>query len=121
MLLDAAGELTVLHQTREHTLPGEVEEIDWHRSRLMCTIDDWVIEAAPEPRPDACVHIHTMGQLIDRMARLTAQAYVVLAGAPDRVFLEEANLITDLAAGYQDLADGLERGTRRLPKITIPW
>lgn len=121
VLLDAAGELTVLHQAREHSLPCEVEEIDWHRARLMCAIDDWVVESVPAPGPDARVHTQTMGQVIDRLAQVTVHAYVALVGAPDRLFLDTADQLTALAAGYQDLADELEQGLRRLPDITIPW
>ncbi|MFG1793967.1 hypothetical protein [Nocardia sp. NPDC049149] len=120
MLLDSAGELAALHQTREHTPLCELEEIDWHRSRLMCEIDDWVRLVTPDPFPDARVHTHTMGQVIDQLAQATVQTYIALVAAPDRLFADASAQLAELGDAYQDLADELGRGTRRLPEITIP-
>ncbi|MFI6045313.1 DUF4254 domain-containing protein [Nocardia sp. NPDC051321] len=121
VLLDAAGELTALHQTREHTPLCELEEIDWHRSRLMCEIDDWATSMTPAPLPEARAHTHTMGQVIDQLAQATIHTYIALTAAPDRLFYDASTRLADLGNAYQDLADELAQGTRRMPEITVPW
>ncbi|MFG1795795.1 hypothetical protein [Nocardia sp. NPDC049149] len=120
VLLDAAGELAALHQTREHTPLCALEEIDWHRVRLMCDIDLWVPLVTPIPFPSARVHTHTMGQVIDRLAQATVQTYIALAAAPDGLFYDASVQLSELGDAYQDLVDELEQGTRRLPDA-IPW
>ncbi|WP_433523867.1 DUF4254 domain-containing protein [Nocardia pseudovaccinii] len=119
-MLDAAGELAVLHQTREHTPWCAVEEIDWHRARLMRDIDEWVLQATPVPFPTAKTHTHTMGQVIDQIAQLTVQTYIALAAAPDGLFDDARAQLDELGGAYQDLADDLARGVRRLPQLTTP-
>ncbi|MFI6998289.1 DUF4254 domain-containing protein [Nocardia sp. NPDC050175] len=120
VLLEAAGELTALHQTREHTPLCALEEANWHRARLMCDIDEWVTLVTPIPFPSARVHTHTMGQVIDRLAQATVQTYIALAAAPDALFYEASVQLAELGDAYQDLADELKQETRRLPGITIP-
>ncbi|MET8779476.1 hypothetical protein ABZV58_31135 [Nocardia sp. NPDC004654] len=63
-ILDAALELAVLHQTREHTPLCGLDAIDAHRARLMSAIDCWVLMVTPVPFAAARVHTHTMGQVI---------------------------------------------------------
>ncbi|MEU2032561.1 DUF4254 domain-containing protein [Nocardia amamiensis] len=119
-MLDAAGELAMLHQTREQTPWCQLEEIDWHRTRLMNQIDEWVQCATPMPFPAAKLHTHTMGQVVDQLAQLTVQTYIALAAAPDGLFHDASAQLDELGDAYQDLADDLARGIRRLPQHTTP-
>lgn len=59
-----------------------------------------------------------MGQVIDRLAQLTAHTYTVLTGASDEVFWKSAEILDDLAIAYADLVEELLAGTRRLPMTT---
>ncbi|MFX0581102.1 hypothetical protein [Nocardia nepalensis] len=120
-MLDAAGELAGLHETRENTPWCALEDIDWHRARLMRDIDQWVQLATPVPFPAAKLHTHTMGQVVDQIAQLTAQTYIALAAAPDQLFDDARTQLDELGDAYQDLADDLARGIRRLPQLTTPW
>ncbi|WP_330251434.1 hypothetical protein OG874_35650 [Nocardia sp. NBC_00565] len=120
-MLDAAGELAVLHQTREHTPWCQLEDIDWHRAQLMGVVDDWVRLATPVPFPAAKVHTHTMGQVVDQLAALTVQTYMALAAAPPGLFYDSCVQLDELGDAYRDLADDLSRGIRRLPQLTTPW
>ncbi|WP_406279130.1 hypothetical protein OH799_11440 [Nocardia sp. NBC_00881] len=120
-MLDAAGELAVLHQTWEQTPWCALEDINWHRTRLMHDIDEWVSWATPIPFPGAKTHTHTMGQVVDQLAQLTAQTYIALAAAPDGLFYDVRAQVDEFGDAYQDLADDLACGIRRLPLLTTPW
>ncbi|WP_336081517.1 hypothetical protein [Nocardia sp. SSK8] len=117
-ILDAAGELAVLHQVRERTPASEVGAIDRRRAQLMRAIDRWVILAAPVPPAAADEHCETLGGLVDRLARHSSQAFVELACAPDAVFYDEWVRLEDLADSYQLLVDDLWAGVRSLPAHT---
>ncbi|WP_280346082.1 hypothetical protein [Nocardia neocaledoniensis] len=117
-LLDAAGELAVLHQLRERTPLSESAALERRRTRLMRAIDRWVILAAPVPFAAADEHCETLGGLVDRMAGHSAQAFGALAGAPDAVYYDEWVRLDDLADSYQRLVDDLRAGVRRLPAHT---
>ncbi|WP_431969574.1 DUF4254 domain-containing protein [Nocardia sp. bgisy134] len=117
-ILDAAAELAVLHRTREHTPICELEAIDGHRGRLMSSIDCWVRMVTPVPFAAARVHTHTMGQVIDRLAQLTVLTYTALSAAHDEVFYDSTDFLAELADGYEDLAEELAQGIRRLPVTT---
>ncbi|WP_249644364.1 DUF4254 domain-containing protein [Nocardia sputi] len=117
-VLSAAAELAVLHQRREQTAWEALAVIDAHRARLMDTIDTWVQVVIPEPASGARVHTQTMGQVIDRLAELTAHTYTALAGASEEVFWDSAEVVDDLAIAYADLVEELLAGTRRLPMTT---
>lgn len=117
-VLSAAAELAVLHQRREQTAWEALAVIDAHRARLMDTIDTWVQAVIPEPVSGARVHTQTMGQVIDRLAQLTAHTYTALTGASEEVFWESAEVVDDLAIAYTDLVEELLAGTRRLPMTT---
>ncbi|UAK31956.1 DUF4254 domain-containing protein [Nocardia asteroides] len=114
-VLSAAAELAVLHQRREQTAWEALAVIDTHRARLMDTIDTWVQVLIPQPVSGAQVHTETMGQVIDRIAQLTAHTYTALAGASEEVFCESAEVVDDLAIAYTDLVEELLAGSRRLP------
>lgn len=118
-MLSAAAELAVLHQTREQTPHSGLEVIDGHRVVLMERIDTWTVMCVAHPPPEARVHTHTMGQVIDRIARLTALTYTAMAGASDQVFHELVAYVDDLARGYEDLVAELQSGARRLPVTTV--
>ncbi|MEV0359401.1 DUF4254 domain-containing protein [Nocardia sp. NPDC050697] len=117
-VLDAAADLALLHQQREQTPHSALEVIDTERSRLMATIDTWVHLVIPEPTSGARVHTQTMGQVIDRLAQLTAYTYTALASASEDVFVEAMDFVDDLGTAYTDLVTELLAGTRRLPTTT---
>jgi hypothetical protein len=117
-ILDAAGELVLLHQLRERTPLSESERIDRRRAQLMRSIDRWVILAAPVPPAAADEHCETLGGLVDRLAKHCSQAFVALAGAPESVFSDEWVRVDDLADSYQRLIDDLWSGARSLPAYT---
>ncbi|MFC4374782.1 hypothetical protein ACFO5K_11795 [Nocardia halotolerans] len=117
-VLDAAGELAVLHQLRERVPVREAAGIDRRRWQLMRAIDRWVILAAPVPFAAADEHCETLGGLVDRLARHSALAFVALAGAPEPVFYDEWVRLDDLADSYQRLIDDLWAGVRSLPAHT---
>ncbi|MEV0712723.1 DUF4254 domain-containing protein [Nocardia aurea] len=108
----------MLHQSREQTPHCALTAIEAHRAQLMNRIDSWVLLVSPQPLPTARVHTHTMGQVIDRLAQLTAHTYTALAAGPDEVFWEATEFVDDLAIAYTDLATELLAGTRRLPVTT---
>ncbi|MFD3744934.1 hypothetical protein [Nocardia sp. NPDC058633] len=117
-LLDAAGELALLHQLRERTPVSEAEHIDRRRGQLMRAIDRWVILAAPVPPAAAGEHCETLGGLVDRLAEHCTQAFVALAGAPESVFYDEWVRLDDLADSYERLIDDLWSGVCSLPLNT---
>ncbi|MGW4364555.1 DUF4254 domain-containing protein [Nocardia takedensis] len=117
-VLTAAAELAALHQAREQTPYPAVGVIDAHRVRLMESIDAWVLVSLPKPMSSARVHTQTMGQVIDRIAQLTSYTYTVMAGGSDEVFADAAANVEELAHGYEDLAEELIAGVRRLPVTT---
>lgn len=55
-MLDAAGELAILHQTREHTLLRALEDIDWQRTSLKVDINGLVVLTTPIPFPATRPH-----------------------------------------------------------------
>ncbi|MGV9333107.1 DUF4254 domain-containing protein [Nocardia sp. NPDC003726] len=115
-MLEAAGELAQLHQTRERTPASRCDKLDRRRAQLVRGIDRWVTLATPIPPPAAPEHTETVGHIVDRLAVLAAQAFVALAHAPESVFYDAWVRIDELADGYQDLVDDLRAGTRRLPE-----
>jgi hypothetical protein len=115
-MLDAAGELAQLHQTRERTPANRCDELDRRRAQLVRGIDRWVTLATPIPPPAAPEHAETVGRMVDRLAMLAAQAFVALTHAPDSVCYDAWVRIDELADGYQDLVDDLRAGARRLPE-----
>ncbi|MFD3506900.1 hypothetical protein [Nocardia sp. NPDC058666] len=117
-ILDAAGELAILHQLRERIPCGEADRIDRRRAQLMRSIDRWVILAAPVPPAAADEHCETLGDLVDRLAQHSSQAFVALAGAPESVFYDEWIRLDDLADSYERLIDDLWSGARSLPAHT---
>lgn len=120
-MLDAAAELAILHQTREHTPLCALQEIDWQRTLVMSAIDQCAMAATPIPFPAAKTHTHTMGQVIDQLAQLTVHTYIALAAAPDPLFYDASLRLTEDARAYQNLADELACGIRRLPHHAVLW
>ncbi|WP_245721231.1 hypothetical protein [Nocardia pseudovaccinii] len=119
-MLDAAGELAILHQTRERTPLCALDEIDRQRARVMLAIDRWVVAAIPIPFPAAQTYTHTMGQVIDQLAQLSVHTHIALAAAPDGLVYDAALRLTEAADAYQDLTDDLACGIRRLPQHAAP-
>ncbi|MEV5835962.1 DUF4254 domain-containing protein [Nocardia sp. NPDC052112] len=114
-MLEAAGELAQLHEIRERTPISEMAKLDRRRAQLTRSIDRWVTLAMPVPCAAARLHSETVGQLVDRLARLTTQAFVPLSAAPEAVFYDAWVQLNELADIYQDLIDDLREGARRLP------
>ncbi|WP_040713554.1 hypothetical protein [Nocardia takedensis] len=116
-VLTAAAELAVLHQTREQMPHSALATMDGYRERCIRAVDNWALLVLPEPEPDARVHTHTIGQVIDNLARLTAHTYTALAQGSDEMFWAAADIVDDHAEAYTDLVAELLAGTRRLPLI----
>ncbi|MFX0576733.1 DUF4254 domain-containing protein [Nocardia nepalensis] len=114
-MLEAAGELAHLHEMRERTPVSEMAKLDRRRAQLVRTIDIWVTLAMPVPGTAAQLHAETVGQIVDRLARMTALAFVPLAQAPEAVFYDAWVQLNELADAYQDLVDELRAGIGRLP------
>ena len=114
-MLEAAGELAQLHEIRERTPVREIPKLDRRRGQLVRSIDMWVTLAMPVPCSEAQLHSETVGEVVDRLARMTTQAFVPLSEAPEPVFYDAWVQLNELADSYQDLVDGLREGTRRLP------
>jgi hypothetical protein len=93
-------------------------KLDRRRAKLVRAIDLWVTLAMPVPFCIAGVHGETVGQIVDRLARMTTLAFVPLALAPEPVFYDAWVQLNELADAYQDLVDELRAGTRRLPDGT---
>ncbi|MFQ6395254.1 hypothetical protein ACLMAJ_17520 [Nocardia sp. KC 131] len=117
-MLDAAGELAQLHEIRERTPVCEMDKLDRRRAKLVRSINLWVMLAMPLPFGAAAVRNETVGEIVDRLAAITTQAFVPLAQAPDAVFYDAWVRVNELADHYQDLVDELRAGTRRLPDGT---
>jgi hypothetical protein len=117
-MLEAAGELAQLHQLREQTPVCAMAKLDRRRAKLVRAIDLWVTLAMPVTFCIAGVHGETVGQIVDRLARMTTLAFVPLALAPEPVFYDAWVQLNELADAYQDLVDELRAGTRRLPDGT---
>ncbi|MGK8523375.1 DUF4254 domain-containing protein [Nocardia asteroides] len=115
-MLEAAGELAQLHQTRERTPASRSDKLDRRRAQLVRGIDRWVTLAAPIPPLAAPEHTETVGRMVNRLAMLAAQLFVALAHAPESVFYDAWVRIDELADGYQDLVDDLRAGAKRLPE-----
>ncbi len=119
--LTAAAELAVLHQTREQVPHSTLATMDGYRERCIRAVDTWTLLVLPEPEPDARVHTHTIGQVIDNLAQLTAHTYTALAQGSNAVFWEAVAIVDDHADAYTDLVAELLAGTRRLPlTLTAP-
>jgi hypothetical protein len=114
-MLELAGELAQLHGIRERTPLCDMAELDRHRARLVRSIDLWVTLATPVPSSAALMHTETVGQIVDRLARMTNQVFVPLSRAPDVVFYDAWVQLDELADVYQNLVDDLRAGARRLP------
>ncbi|MEV5835550.1 hypothetical protein [Nocardia sp. NPDC052112] len=118
-MLDAAGELAMLHQTREHTPLCALGDIDWQRARAMSAIDRWVVAATPIRSPPRLWPPHTMGQGIALLAQLAVHTYIALA-APEPMFYDASLRLAVAASAYQDFADETACGIRRLPSTLCP-
>ncbi|MEV4128722.1 DUF4254 domain-containing protein [Nocardia sp. NPDC049707] len=114
-MLEAAGELVQLHEIRERTPAFEIAKLERRRAQLVRSIDRWVTLAMPVPNSAAQLYSETVGQMVDRLARMTAQAFMPLSAAPEAVFDDVWVQVNELADSYQDLIDDLREGTRRLP------
>ncbi|MEV0032743.1 DUF4254 domain-containing protein [Nocardia sp. NPDC050793] len=115
LLLAAAGELAELHETGAGREDETVVYLNAARQRWMVVIDGWVSSVLPPTAQSASVHTESMGQVVDRIARLTTYAYVALADGTDLVFQDVRARLAELADGYATLTAELHAGTRRLP------
>lgn len=119
-MLRLAYQLTALHEQRlcsaRDTLDGRmaIDDLDAERRRHIRAIDNWVIGQLPPAPGSARMHTETLGAIVDRLARCTADAYAALAGATDDLG-DAWERLAELAIGYDDLAAELVTGRRRLP------
>ncbi len=113
-MLEAVGELAQLHEIRERMPVCEMAELDRRRAQLVRSIDRWVTLAMPVPCATAQVHSETVGQLVDRLARMATLAFEPPSEAPEAVFDDSWVQLNELADSYQDLIDDLREGIRRL-------
>ncbi|MFX0580091.1 DUF4254 domain-containing protein [Nocardia nepalensis] len=113
-LLRAVYELTCLHESRlaDHC---RTDDIDCRRAKLVRQINHWVHAHLPPAHGSASVHTETLGAVLDRLAQYTATAYAALASATDYDLGDAWEALAELAIGYEDLADELAAGRRRLP------
>ncbi|WP_063824881.1 hypothetical protein [Nocardia pseudovaccinii] len=118
-MIEAAAELALLHQTREQTPHCRLGDVDQHRLRLMRSVDHWIALVIPVPSPEAKLHTHTAGQVVDQLAELTTLTFVALANAPEPVFYDAKVRLDEIGDAYQDLIDELLLGQRRLPGAPI--
>ncbi|MFE3058780.1 DUF4254 domain-containing protein [Nocardia sp. NPDC059239] len=115
LFLDAAADLVELHyrlltdQDRYGTGAGA------ERVGLVHDIDCWVVLAAPLPYMAARLHTESIGVVIDRLARLSAQLWVTADDPSDTQFEEIWIELDELATAYQQLADDVLAGICRLP------
>lgn len=116
-VLSAAAELAELHARHTGHPRPDVDEIDWQRSTLMVVIDKWVTASTLTPFPATRVHTETVGQVVDRIAQFTVDAYRALTGTADDECHHVCARLADLSTAYQDLIDELAAGTRRLPRL----
>ncbi|MBF6329863.1 DUF4254 domain-containing protein [Nocardia transvalensis] len=114
VLLNHAHALTVLHERRLGA-NGDIDEIDGERTRLVHEIDCWVISRLPPSHGGASLHTETVGAVVDRLAQYTACAYAALANAGDWNLFDAWERLAELAVGYEDLANDVSSGRRRLP------
>ncbi|WP_227996969.1 DUF4254 domain-containing protein [Nocardia australiensis] len=113
-LLRVAYELTSLHE-RRLTDGGPATEIDSRRAGLVRQIDRWVCSRLPPAPGSASVHTETLGAVVDRLAKYTITAYEALTSASEHDLGNAWEALAELAIGYEDLADELTAGRRRLP------
>lgn len=114
-LLRWACELSEIHQQLLAISESAHSEADQRRVSLANNIDVWVGRQLPLPLGAARVHTETLGSVVNRLAQLTAAAYVALANPADEGLLEIWERLGELAVGYEDLVAELSSGRRRLP------
>ncbi|WP_239476760.1 DUF4254 domain-containing protein [Nocardia arizonensis] len=112
-VLRAAHALTGLHERR--LTGGRDDHIDGRSAGLIREIDRWVRGQLPPSRGPAAPHTETIGAVIDRIAAYTAVAYAALVRGSDHELDDVRRLLAETAVGYEDLADDLVAGRRRLP------
>lgn len=113
-ILRVAYELTCLHESRLADRSW-TDDIDCRRTKLVREINHWVHAHLSPAHGGASVHTETLGAVIDRLAQYTATAYAALASATDNDLGDAWEALAELAIGYEDLADELAAGRRRLP------
>ncbi|WP_029926239.1 DUF4254 domain-containing protein [Nocardia otitidiscaviarum] len=118
-VLRYAGLLADLHERRLAARPGATSAIDHHRARLVHDIDRWVATASPKAERDARLHTETVGTVVDRLAQFSALAYLTLTTCPDEAVHDASTRLTELATAYEDLAQDIAAGRRRLPNLLV--
>ncbi|MEU7634378.1 DUF4254 domain-containing protein [Nocardia sp. NPDC049220] len=136
-VLESACELATIYESQNNLLL-DVDDIvnndryqelgrimDWaelvdtvvcdRRDGLIASIDEWVDLVVPAASPTAPLHAETVGLVVDRLALLTVRSYVAFANEPGPVARAVHAQLYANAAGYEELADVLSAGMRRLP------
>ncbi|MBO0854723.1 MAG: hypothetical protein J2P18_13285 [Nocardia sp.] len=97
--------------------PRRADRFAVRRAGLIADIDAWASVALPHPAIGAHRHQWTLGETIDRIAAVAADAFRLLMTddpAGDRVHAEWTRL-AELEVGYGDLVRDLREGRRYLP------
>ncbi|WP_067695613.1 DUF4254 domain-containing protein [Nocardia jejuensis] len=120
-VLEAAYELTGLHEARRVAEGPVLVDIDCARDQLVRDIDRWVAREMPRPYAAASLHTETLGMVVDRMARFSVDAYAALLTAEAECRLHTAwKCLAELALAYADLSHDLTMRTRRFPDYPAP-
>ncbi|MBF6388181.1 DUF4254 domain-containing protein [Nocardia farcinica] len=120
-MLDAAGELGILHAARLTGGGEAVERIDLHRLRLVRAIDRYIALVTPVATPNARRHTETVGAVVDRLANWCALAYTPgITATGNEIYFAET-YVGQLAGGLDDLIAGLVTGSCTVPTVyTVP-
>ncbi|MBF6438279.1 DUF4254 domain-containing protein [Nocardia cyriacigeorgica] len=119
-MLRLAYQLTTLHERRLCSARESIDDrkaiddLDAERLRHIRAIDTWVNSQIPPTPGSAHLHTETLGTIVDRLARYTAQAYAALADGSGELG-DAWERLAELAVGYDDLASEVAAGRRRLP------
>lgn len=120
-VLQAAYELSSLHEARLVANPPELSEIDSARCRLIHEIDRWTAQWVPRPHAAAALHTETVGMVIDRLAQFSVDAHAALSGGESECRLHYAwKRLAELSLAYTELAHDLAVRTRRIPDYVTP-
>lgn len=132
VVLDAAAELAECHSRRQAASDAGreadaserhiaasmrmVSEIDSRRAGLVITVDNWVSRRVAS-NPGAGLHTETIGTVIDRLAMAWTSVHRVLeTDGSGSVVNGVWCRFAELADAYDELADEVSAGRRRLPQ-----
>lgn len=110
-----ARELSEIHQRLLTIDEVAQSEIDRRRAELIHAIDEWIARVLPPSLGCARLHTETAGAVIDRLAEFSARAFAALTNPGGGEPFIAWERLAELAVAYEDLADEVSSGRRRLP------